>query len=161
VNTKLKRFFSLIGLILLCQGVGILGALSTTQNLEGWYRHLTKPFFNPPNWIFGPVWTSLYLMMAVSCWLVLCQPSDKKLKTKALLFFGLQLIANALWSFLFFGMQNTFYGLVDILLLAVLIFLTLKSFRVISKLAAMLLWPYFAWVCFATLLNFSLWWLNR
>lgn len=162
MNLKLKRWLALVGLVFVCQGVGALGAISTVQSLDSWYSALNKPFFNPPNWIFGPVWTSLYLMMAVSSWLVLgTEIKNKELKRRALFLFVLQLVLNACWSFLFFGMRHPFYGLVDIVLLCIFIFLTIKSFQRISKWAAILLWPYFAWVSFATVLNFSLWWLNR
>ena len=132
--------------ITLCLLVGFLSSSSTRAAIPNWYAGLEKPFFNPPNIVFGPVWTLLYIMMRWG-------------KT-ALDHFGVQLIFNGLGSLVFFGMQNPALALVVILILGVLIERTIKWFRLIDRLATYLLYPYFAWVCFATLLNASIWYLN-
>lgn len=150
----------LLGLILLCQGVGAAGALFTADSIGTWYAGLVKPAFNPPSWVFGPVWTLLYLMMAVACWLVIRAPAEKAGKARALWFFAGQLAANGIWSPLFFGLKNPGLAFADILVLWVLIGVTVAAFLRISKPAALLLIPYWGWVSFAAVLNFSFWQLN-
>jgi len=157
--TKSKNRVILILLIVLCQGVGILGALVTSPNVDTWYAELVKPSFNPEGWIFGPVWTSLYFMMAVACWRVIVSRRNGPKRT-ALVLFGLQLGANAAWSPLFFGMRNPFAAFIDIILLWILFLLTLRWFWRVSRNAALWLVPYLAWVSFAAVLNFSIWRMN-
>jgi translocator protein len=135
----------------ICLGVGILGSFFTVSSIPTWYVTLNKPFFSPPNWIFGPVWTILYILMGVSLYLV--WNSKVKHQQKALKLFLVQLALNALWSIIFFGMKNPTLALVNIVALWITIFFTIKTFRPISKLAANLLIPYILWVSFAFLLN--------
>jgi benzodiazapine receptor len=146
----------LIAFILLCQLVGGLGSLATVPNIPTWYAGLEKPPWNPPNWVFGPMWTTLYLLMAVSAWLV-WRDTGKRWFSKSLLPFWLQLVANGIWSPLFFCLHQTFLGLVDIVLLWGLILWTLITFFHIRRLAAWLLLPYLLWVTYATTLNFFIW----
>lgn len=153
-------WFWLLLLLLVCQGVGAAGALATLSSVNSWYVSLIKPSFNPPSWIFGPVWTLLYGMMALACWLVLRAPGEGRSRAAAVRLFLLQLAANGIWSPLFFGLRNPGLALVDIVILWVLIGLTVKAFRPLSKAAFLLMLPYWAWVSFAALLNFSLWRLN-
>ncbi len=132
-----------------CLGAGILGSIFTISSIPTWYATLNKPFFSPPNWIFGPVWTILYILMGVSLYLVW-------IKNKVPAVFWIQLILNALWSILFFGLKNPSLALVDIAALWVAIFLTIKSFYKINKPAGNLLIPYLLWVTFASILNLAI-----
>lgn len=125
-----------------------------------WYAGIQKPWFNPPNWVFGPVWTILYVLMGVAAWLVWRNGEAHNLRLPLALF-GLQLFLNALWTPLFFGLQRPDLALVNILVLWVAIAATGIAFYPISRTAAFLFLPYWLWVSFAALLNASLWWLNR
>jgi len=141
--------------------IGFLSGMSTTDSIQNWYVHLNKPFFNPPNWIFAPVWTILYIMMGVAAALVWHDMPAKKSKVKtALSLFVGQLILNALWSIIFFGMQKPMWALIEIAILWVLILLTIRHFNKINPLAGKLMIPYLLWVSFASILNASIWWLN-
>ncbi len=126
---------------------------------DAWYEGLIKPSLNPPNWIFGPVWTFLYVIMGISAWLVWLQRHNVRVQF-ALVLFGIQLLFNGLWTFLFFGLRNPGLAFADILILWVLIACTLVSFWQKSRTAGLFLIPYFLWVSFAAYLNFELWRLN-
>jgi benzodiazapine receptor len=155
-----NNVIKLIVSILVCQVAGGIGALFTTSSIPTWYATLNKPSFTPPSWIFGPVWTVLYLMMGIAAFLVWRKGlNDPQVKT-ALIIFVVQLALNALWSFLFFGLRSPLAGLVDIVLLWVFIMLTIVLFIRISTIAGLLLIPYLLWVSFATVLNFAIWRLN-
>jgi benzodiazapine receptor len=154
-----SRFPELVVSIFICLLAGVLGAIFTTSAIPTWYAALKKPFFSPPNWLFGPVWTLLYLMMGVSLYLVWISP-PKAHKTKTLSLFGIQLFLNFLWSFLFFGMRSPLLAFAGIIALWVFILLTILSFRKISRTASLLLLPYLFWVTFAAILNFSIVLLN-
>jgi len=136
------------------------GAAFTGSSVSDWYPTLRKPSWNPPAWIFGPVWTALYLMMAIAAWLVWRRRGFGG-AAGALGFFALQLALNALWSPLFFGLRNPLAGLVDIVPLWAAILATMVCFWRISPLAGALLVPYWLWVSFATALNFMIWKMNR
>ncbi|MBP9762576.1 tryptophan-rich sensory protein [Patescibacteria group bacterium] len=150
----------LILCIFLCELSGIVGSLFTTKAIPTWYAGLIKPALNPPSWVFGPVWTVLYAMMGVAAFLVWKQGWQRKEVKIALGVFGLQLVINALWSLLFFGLHNPLLALIDILLLWLLILVTMIVFYRISKPAAYLLLPYLCWVSFATYLNYAIYVLN-
>jgi tryptophan-rich sensory protein len=156
---KITDILKLIASIILCQLAGFLGSLFTIPAIPTWYKTLNKPFFNPPNWIFSPVWISLFFLMGISLFLVWQRPGHPKFKT-ALIFFFVQLILNILWSVAFFGLRSPLLGLIDIILLWIAILLTIINFLKVSKIGGLLLIPYLIWVSFATLLNFSLWILN-
>jgi tryptophan-rich sensory protein len=141
--------------------VGGLSGYATSRGVATWYPTLVKPSFNPPAWVFGPVWTVLYLMMGVAAFLVWRKGLATDGVRLALAVFAVQLALNGLWSILFFGMQSPAWALVEILLLWLAIGATVVLFRRVVPTAAALLLPYWAWVSFATLLNASLWWLNR
>jgi len=145
--------------IILCQLAGILGSLFTTPAIPTWYQTLNKPIFTPPNWIFSPVWISLFILMGISLFMVWRSGEHPKVKT-AFIFFFVQLILNVFWSAAFFGLRSPLLGLMDILLLWIAILLTILNFLKISTVAGLLLLPYLLWVSFAALLNFSLWILN-
>jgi len=142
-------------------GAGLVGSLATISNLVPWYETLHKPVFTPPNWIFGPVWTTLYVLMALAFWRVLTCGADTSLVRPAVFRFLIQMALNAFWSVAFFGLHSPPGGLVVILLLTVAILVTVAAFCRIDRLAAALLLPYLAWVSFATALNAAVWWLNR
>ena len=142
------------GFVFLCQTAGAIGSIFSFSAIENWYAYLNKPFFNPPNWIFGPVWTTLYILMGISVYLVWK-------KRKGIPFwFWIQLVLNALWSILFFGLQSPILAFVGVIFLWLSIFLTITSFYRIHKTAAYLLVPYLLWVTFASLLNASIALLN-
>lgn len=151
----------LLAFIVICFAAAGLGSLATASQVApgGWYDTLDKPFFTPPSWLFGPVWTLLYLAMAVSGWLVWRERRFSGARMAMTLFF-IQLLLNLGWSLVFFGLESPGLGLAEILVLWAVIFLTFRAFRPISRPAAILLTPYLAWVTFATLLNAGIWWLN-
>ena len=156
---RTQHWLALIGSIVLSQLAGLVGTIYTIPAIPTWYAGLTKTFFNPPSWLFGPVWTTLYTLMGVALYLVWRSPKGKA-RTYGIAWFMVQLVLNALWSKLFFGLQNPLYGLVGIVFLLVSIIMTIWYFRKVSAPAAWLLAPYILWVSFATLLNASLWYLN-
>lgn len=152
------NYLRLISSIVICQLAGIIGSFFTVSSVSTWYLTLNKPFFNPPSWLFGPVWITLYLLMGISLYLIWNNYSkDMKLP---LIFFGIQLGLNSLWSIIFFGLQNPLFAFIEIIILWVFIFLSIIGFYKKSKTAAYLLIPYILWVSFAAILNFSIFYLN-
>ncbi|MBN8841522.1 MAG: tryptophan-rich sensory protein [Sphingomonadales bacterium] len=138
----------------------LLGQWATYPNLASWYAGLAKPSFNPPNWIFGPVWTSLYILMAYAVWRILKAPGSTGERRTALTLFFLQLALNALWSWLFFALHSPLAGLLDIVPQFLLILATIGWFRRLDPLAGLCLIPLAAWVAFASVLNVAIWRLN-
>ena len=149
----------LIASIALCQMAGIIGSVFTASSIPTWYATLEKPFFNPPNWLFGPVWITLYTMMGISFYLIWHTVKSKKKDKLIKLFLG-HLVLNALWSIVFFGAQQMGVAFIVIGLLWTMIVSLIRGFAPLNKTAAWLLVPYLAWVSFATLLNAALWYLN-
>jgi len=155
-----SNIIKLVVAVLLCQAAGILGSLATVPAIPGWYQGLAKPAFTPPNWLFGPAWIMLYLLMGIALFLVWRQGLGRPgVKTAVTLFF-IQLVLNALWSWLFFGWHQVGLAFAEIVLLWVFILLTMIRFLRLSRAAGWLLVPYLLWVTFASALNFSLWRLN-
>lgn len=152
-----------IGLVVMtCLVVGYLSGMVTRESITTWYPTLVKPFFNPPNWIFAPVWTALYIMMGFAGGIVWTKvDQDEKTVKKAFLFFIIQLGLNALWSFIFFYLHNPLLAFIEIIILLLVIFETYTQFKKIDKIAGYLFIPYLCWVSFAMILNASIWWLNR
>jgi benzodiazapine receptor len=145
-----------------CLAVGYFASIVTQTNVTTWFPTLKKPSFNPPDWIFAPVWSMLYIMMGIAAGLVWDRiDHEKEAVSKALLFFAIQLALNMLWSFLFFGLHNPLLALVEIVLLLLMIYETFMKFRKIDKIAGLLFIPYLLWVAFAVVLNASIWWLNK
>ena len=155
----MKKAIPIIVAVVGCLAIGGLSGIATADAINNWYVNVNKPSFNPPNWVFGPVWTALYAMMGIALGLVYNSTTPLS-KTKAYSFFGIQLLLNGLWSILFFSMQNPAMAMVDILILLVFIGLSIKSFAPFSKTAAWLLIPYILWVTFASVLNAFIWYLN-
>jgi translocator protein len=148
--------------LIVCLMVGYSASVVTRPSVETWYPTLIKPSFNPPNWIFMPMWTFLYILMAVAAGLVWDKIKEQNEEVKkALGFFLIQLALNAIWSYLFFGLKNPMLALIEIALLLLMIYETYLKFIKINKIAGYLLIPYMAWVAFAGILNASIWWLNR
>ncbi len=144
----------LMSAVVVTQGVGLLGAVATAPKIGSWYAGLDKPIFSPPSWLFGPVWTVLYVMMGVALYLGWQKKSDLK-------WFWIQLGLNTLWSFLFFGLESPGLAVIEIIVLWLAIVLTIKSFWVKNRIGGYLLIPYLLWVSFASILNGAVWWLNR
>jgi tryptophan-rich sensory protein len=149
------------GSLLLCQLAGVLGAAATARSVRTWYPTLKKPSFNPPASLFGPVWTLLYLMMGLSLYLVSRRQPGEDEGKRARLLFAAQLCLNAAWSPAFFGLRSPALGLAVIVPMWTAIVATIRAFWAISRPAALLLLPYLLWVSFATVLNFSIWRMNR
>jgi len=141
--------------------VGGLSGVATARGVRDWYPTLVKPSFNPPSWVFGPVWTVLYLMMGVAAFIVWQKGLAHAGVRAALAVFLLQLALNGLWSILFFGLRSPGWAFVEILALWVSIVATLVLFWRLDTTAGLLLVPYLGWVSFAALLNGSIWYLNR
>ena len=151
---------SIVALVLflaLTLAVGFLAGMITMPNVVSWYPHLIKPSFNPPNWLFGPVWTMLYLFMAVAVWRAW---RIAGLGSAAVKFWFVQFAFNFAWSFIFFGAYQIALALGDIVVLDLLVFITTIAFWRIDRIAGLLMLPYLAWVGFATLLNAAIWHLN-
>jgi translocator protein len=160
-RSPLGSALALAGFLAASFAAGGIGSLATTPQTApgGWYDSLDKPFFTPPAWLFGPVWTLLFVLMAVAAWLVWRRRGFSGASV-ALSLFGVQLVLNALWSIVFFGLEAPGLALVEILVLLAAIVLTALAFLQVSRPAALLMAPYIAWVAFATLLNAGIWLLN-
>ena len=162
--TMYKSIFKFVISIIICESVGIIGSFFTFSSVSNWFPTLVKPWFSPPSWLFGPVWTILYFLMGLSLYIVWNKTetiSKQKYKKQFFILFGIQLILNALWSFLFFGLKSPISGLIDILFLDIAVITTIIYANRVSKYAAVLLAPYMAWIIFATLLNFEIALLNN
>lgn len=157
---KINNTFKLIIAIVVSELAGIIGSVFTVSSIPTWYAGLAKPELSPPNWIFGPVWTTLYFLMGVAAFLVWKKGLDRRDVKIALIIFGGQLLLNTLWSIIFFGLHNPFWALVDIIALWLAIIFAIMAFYKISRPAAYLLLPYILWVSFAMYLNYAIWTLN-
>lgn len=156
----MKKIMTLIACLTLTLGVGAIAGIATASSIDNWYNSIQKPSFNPPNYLFGPVWTVLYILMGISFYMIIVAPPHP-LKRKAITLFLVQLFFNFCWSFIFFNFHELFWASVEIIVLWVLILLTIIQFSKINKIAPWLLVPYLAWVSFATCLSFSIYFLNR
>jgi tryptophan-rich sensory protein len=149
----------LILFIVLCLGIGAFGAAVAATSVEGWYDGLAKPSFNPPEEVFRPVWTALYVLMGVAAWRV-WRSGDADTVRGPLTLFALQLALNLGWTVVFFGLQKIGSAVATIVVLDVAILVTTLAFRTVDRLAALLMTPYLAWAAFATVLNVAIWRLN-
>ena len=157
--TGLTLWIGLAVSVALCLGAGGLGAAVTTPQIDGWYKTIAKPAWNPPAAVFGPVWTTLFVLMAVAAWLV-WRPAGFRAAALPLALFGVQLVLNVAWSGIFFGLQRPGWAFVEILVLLLAIGATTVAFFRCSPLAGWLMVPYLAWTSFAAILNFTIWRLN-
>ncbi len=146
--------------IIVCQLAGVIGSIFTTPAIPSWYATLKKPSFTPPNWLFGPVWITLFVLMGTAAFLVWNKGLSNKQVKIALSMFAVQLALNVLWSAMFFGLRSPLAGLIEIVILWIAILFTIVSFFKVSQTAGFLLIPYILWVSFAAVLNFSIWRLN-
>lgn len=160
VSSPLKKPLTLAGFVLLPLLTGLIGAAFTTPAISTWYATLAKPWFAPPNWLFGPAWTVLYILMGVASYLVYLQRGTELRVDGALKVYGVQLFLNLLWSVIFFGFRFILGGFVEILLLWVAIAVTIKRFYEVSPTAGLMMVPYIAWVTFASVLTFGVLQLN-
>lgn len=140
--------------------IGFIGGGFTASEIPGWYAKLNKPGWQPPNWLFGPVWTALYILMGIALYLVWKADVSSSKKQTAIILFAVQLILNFFWSIIFFNQHQIGWALVEIIVLWLFILLTIFSFSKINNTAAWLLVPYISWVSFATILNYAIWKLN-
>ncbi|MFH1978324.1 MAG: TspO/MBR family protein [Candidatus Aenigmatarchaeota archaeon] len=156
----MMRIVKLIISVIIAELAGIIGSVFTAPNIPTWYATINKPFFNPPSWIFAPVWTTLFVLMGISLFLIWDKGFKKKENKQAVYVFGAQLVLNVIWSLLFFGLQSPFYAFIEIIILWIAILVTIWKFYKIDKKAAWLLVPYILWVTFAAFLNLNIWLLN-
>ena len=154
---NIYKFIISIGI---CQLTGVISAIFTRSSVSSWYRTINKPFFNPPDWVFAPVWITLYFLIGISAYLIWKNGFHSNSVKYAILIFCVQLIFNFLWSISFFGMHSILGGLVIIIMLWILILITFFSFYQISYVSGLLLLPYILWVSFAGILNYFIWKLN-
>ncbi len=157
----MSKLLKLTTSILVCFLAGGLGSIFTLPAIPTWYAGLNKPFFSPPDWLFGPAWTTLYILMGIALFLVWQKGTKNKKVRKALKLFGIQLLLNASWSPVFFGAKSLFLAFVIIVFMWIFILKTILAFGKIDRRAGYLLYPYLAWVSFATILNFAVWLLNK
>ncbi len=165
---KLNNTAKLIIAIVVSELAGVIGAVFTTPSIPTWYAGLARPLFSPPNWIFGPVWTTLFALMGISFFLIWKDYSLIRANRRVVQiwkwgvsFFILQLILNTLWSIIFFGLHNPGGAFAEIIILWLAILATIIAFAKISRIAAWLLVPYILWVSFAGYLNYAIWMLNK
>ena len=158
----MNKITRILVVVVSCLAVGYFSGMVTRSAIITWYPTLIKPSFNPPNWIFAPVWSMLYVMMGVAAGLVWGKiETEKEVVKSALVLFAVQLALNALWSYLFFGLKNPMLAGIEIILLWLMIYETYTKFVKINTIAGYLLIPYLLWVSFAMVLNGTIWWLNR
>ncbi len=158
----MNKITRILVVVVTCLAIGYFSGMVTRSAIITWYPTLVKPSFNPPNWIFAPVWSMLYITMGVAAGLVWNRIDHEKEAVKnALICFAVQLGLNALWSYLFFGLKNPLLAGVEIIVLWLMIYETYTKFAKINSIAGYLLLPYLLWVSFAMVLNGSIWWLNR
>ena len=158
----MQKTLRIATVIITCLAVGYMGSIVTKDNIPTWFAGLEKPFFNPPSWLFAPVWTVLYIMMGYAAGRIWNKiDTHESIVKKAFLFFLIQLALNSLWSYLFFGLHNPMLASIEIVILWLMIYETYVQFKKIDKVAAYLLIPYLAWVTFAAILTFSIWYLNQ
>jgi tryptophan-rich sensory protein len=154
-----KYLLPLLVLFLITFSAAFLGSFFTRKSISNWYQFLKKPSFAPPNWLFAPFWALLYILMAIAAFIIY-KNKGRGGAFSVLKFYFFQLILNALWSIIFFGLRNPFLAFIEIIFLWLIILLTLIKFYKVEKIAGLLLLPYLFWVTFATILNFSIWLLN-
>jgi tryptophan-rich sensory protein len=163
-KTRMRVLKTSLAAIAVCEASGIAGGLASSDDQKTWFPKLEKPDFNPPSWVFAPVWTLLYALMGISAATMWRARDDRKREaaaTRALGIFSIQLALNALWTFIFFEFRSPKWAFVDIIALLVALTMTIVAIAKVSRPAALLLAPYLAWTLFAAVLNGSIWRMNR
>lgn len=161
MNQKIRAVVKLVLFVAFCEMAGVVGAVFTISSIPTWYAGIRKPDIAPPNWVFAPVWTTLYGLMGVSLFLVWSETFGKGFGRSAIAVFFMQLVLNVLWSYLFFGLQSPFLGVVGITVLWLAIAATVALFSRISRTAGLILLPYLGWVTLAGYLNYMIFILNK
>ncbi len=156
----MSKFLKLVFSIAICQVIGIISGVATRESVTTWYQELTKPSFNPPNYIFAPVWIILYTLMGISLFLIWKDGLDKNNSKFAFYFFIFHLVINGLWSFVFFKWQSLMFSFFVITILWIIIIIIIYLFYKLNKLSSILLIPYLLWVSYASILNYYIWRLN-
>jgi tryptophan-rich sensory protein len=159
-SSKAMKTIALIGFIALPLIIGFTAGIATASGIGSWYSGLTKPWFNPPNYLFGPVWTILYTLMGIGSWMIWKSNAAQTAKNRALMIYGLSLTLNFVWSFLFFYFNQPLWALIEIAALWLLIVWMIKTWFPIKRTAALIQIPYLLWVSFATILNAAIVYLN-
>jgi len=154
MNTRL--FLSCSFGVLISNAVGYLSSFATRSSVNTWYKYLNKPLFNPPDWIFMPVWVFLYFLMGIAFGIFFYYNFEKNSQKAGIIAFFLQLFFNGIWPLVFFGLRNIFLGLITILILLVCIIFCIREFRKVNIYSSYLMLPYLFWVCFASILNTSI-----
>jgi len=157
---RIKNIIKLFSAVVVCQITGVVGSIFTRPSIPTWYSSLQKPDFTPPDWLFAPVWITLYTLMGISAYLVWNKGFENKNIKISLFIFAVQLLLNALWSFLFFGLHSPLYAFIEIIILWIAIAIVILYFLKISLPSGFLLLPYLLWVSFAVVLNFYIMKLN-
>jgi translocator protein len=159
MKNKIQILLGVIVSVVIAQMAGVIGSFFTVSGVQSWYSFLEKPFFSPPNWLFAPAWITLYTLMGIAAFLIWQKRKEVNAKT-ALCLYGAQLVLNALWSIVFFGLHSPFWAFLVIVVLWLLILLTMVKFWKIRRAAGILFIPYILWVSFASVLNLAVWQLN-
>lgn len=159
-RSKTNNILLFLSSVIICQSAGIIGSVFTTPAIPTWYANINKPSFRPPNWVFAPIWATLFLLMGIALFLIWRKGLTRKDVKTAFAFFIFHLVLNTLWSILFFGLKSPFAAFIEIIFLWAAILTSIILFFRISKIAAYLLIPYILWVSFASVLNFAIWRLN-
>lgn len=157
----MKKWLKFIIAIAIPLAVGFISSLFTMEGVNGWYRTINRPSWNPPDYVFAPVWTTLYILMGIALYLIWVSPAPKAKKNKAITLFAIQLTLNFFWSYIFFSAHKIGWAFVEIVVLWLFILFTIFSFASINKKAAWLLVPYISWVSFAAILTYTVWTLNK
>lgn len=159
--SSISSFWKWVIAVVICEAAGIVSALLSMTAMNPWFDTLNKPSWNPPSYLFGPVWTTLYVLMGTALWLIWKSDAPEREKKNAELVFALQLFLNFWWSIIFFRFHSLSLAFAEVMLLLITIFITMVRFAPISRTASWLMVPYISWVSFASILNYTLWMMNK
>lgn len=154
----MRKYFTILINITLPHLAGFIGSYFTIPNIKTWYVNINKPSFNPPDWIFSPVWLSLYTLIGISFYLF--HKKDRFKSRKVYIIYGFHLLLNAIWSIIFFGMHEILFALIDLILIIITLIILMRYFFSLNRISAYMLAPYLIWICFAAILNYNILLLN-